>query len=198
MARTIAKDHQEKRGLILRVAAATFAERGFDRASMSEVAAAAGISKANIYHYYDGKDALLFDILDNKLSTLEQRVTGIDMSGLEPSEMLFVTLQEILLSYRGADNEHRLQANAIPALPPPQQEILKSHQRRVVEHLAGILAAIAPAAFEDDRKKLRAATMSVFGMVNWFYMWNSRAGEKAREEYARLVTDLTVNGLKGL
>ena len=198
MARTIAKDHGEKRGLILKVAAATFAERGFDRASMSEVASAAGISKANIYHYYDSKDALLFDILDAYLSALEQRVTGVELAGLEPVEQLYATLREILLAYRGADDEHRLQTNGIAALPLPQQQVLKAYQRRMVEHLSAILAAIAPATFNGDAEKLRAATMSVFGMVNWFYMWNSKAGENAREDYARLVTDLTVGGLQEL
>lgn len=197
MARTIAKDHDAKRGQILKVAAATFADRGFDRASMNEVAAAAGVSKANIYHYYDSKHALLFDILDTYLGALEARVTAIDLSGLAPKDQLCATLREILLAYRGADNEHRLQASGIAVLPAGEQEALKAYQRRMVDHLATILAANAP-ALADDREKLRAATMSVFGMVNWFYMWNSKAGAAAREDYARLVTDLTVNGLQGL
>ena len=64
MVRTIAKDHDEKRKQILKSAAKVFADQGFDRASMSLLARECGISKANIYHYYDSKDALLFDILD--------------------------------------------------------------------------------------------------------------------------------------
>ena len=63
MARTIAKDHDAKRAHILKTAARVFAEEGFARASMNQLARACGISKANIYHYYDSKDALHFDIL---------------------------------------------------------------------------------------------------------------------------------------
>ncbi|MDP7151015.1 MAG: helix-turn-helix domain-containing protein, partial [Paracoccaceae bacterium] len=74
MARTIAKDHDEKRALIRKAAAKVFAEQGFDRASMSLLAKEAGISKANIYHYYGSKDALLFDLLDTKLAALLRRI----------------------------------------------------------------------------------------------------------------------------
>ena len=40
--------------------------------------------------------------------------------------------------------------------------------------------------------------MSVFGMLNWYYMWNTGAGTEAREDYAELVSSLTLGGLKAL
>ena len=57
---------------------------------------------------------------------------------------------------------------------------------------------IAMKARFPDKAKLRAATMSVFGMLNWYYMWNSGAGTKAREDYADLVSTLALNGVRGL
>ena len=42
MARTIAKDHDEKRAALLATAARFFAETGYDRASMNELAKACG------------------------------------------------------------------------------------------------------------------------------------------------------------
>jgi AcrR family transcriptional regulator len=44
---------------------------------MSQLAAACGISKANIYHYYDGKEALLFDLLE---ATCRGCATGSPLS----------------------------------------------------------------------------------------------------------------------
>lgn len=108
MARTIAKDHDEKRGLIRKAAAKVFAEQGFDRASMSLLAREAGISKANIYHYYSGKDALLFDLLDTKLSSLLERIASVDVGGLSSEEALRETVTEILLAYQGEDYEHQI------------------------------------------------------------------------------------------
>ena len=198
MARTIAKDHGEKRAQILKAAAKVFADQGFDRASMSKLAVECGISKANIYHYYDSKDALLFDLLDNYLSTLRDRVCGVDAAGLPPEEALRRTVLEILLAYQGADDEHRVQSAGIAVLPADQQQVLRAYQRDMVRQMSSILARLAPAHLKNDASRLRAATMSVFGMLNWFYMWNPGADEAARRDYAALVSDMVLKGLPGL
>lgn len=197
MARTIAKDHGEKRAQILKAAAKVFADQGFDRASMAMLASECGISKANIYHYYDSKDALLFDLLDNYLSTLSARVCAIDVATLPPEEALRATVLEILFAYQGADDEHRVQSAGLSALAEEQQKVLKSYQRDMVGHLSAILARAAPALAENP-PRLRAATMSVFGMLNWFYMWHPGADEAARRDYAGVVADLTLGGLPRL
>lgn len=198
MVRTIAKDHDEKRKQILKSAARVFAEQGFDRASMSLLARECGISKANIYHYYDGKDALLFDILDTYLKKLRDTVCGIELDGLGPQERLHAIVSTTLQAYQGADDEHRCQTTGIPALPKEQQEILRGYQRDMVRHMSETIRATAPEVFNVDKGKLYSTTMSVFGMLNWFYMWNSHAGAEAREDYARLVSDLTLKGVNGL
>ncbi|PCH70056.1 MAG: TetR family transcriptional regulator [Rhodobacteraceae bacterium] len=198
MARTIAKDHDHKRAQILKAAAKVFATEGFDRASMTQLARECGISKANIYHYYDGKDAILFDILDSYLRNLRDRVIGIDVAGLTPEQRLQRTVCEILLAYQGADHEHQVQISGMSALPPEQQKLLRGYQRDMVTCLSDTIRAIAPQVFDDDTGKLRATTMSVFGMLNWYYMWNSGAGSQARDDYARLVSDLTLRGVAGL
>ncbi len=52
------------------VALRVFAERGFDGASMDDVARAAGITKAAIYHHAKGKEALLERGLSRALAAL--------------------------------------------------------------------------------------------------------------------------------
>lgn len=198
MSRPIAKDHDEKRANILKIAARLFAEQGYARASMSQVAKDCGISKANIYHYYSSKDALLFDILDTYLSTLRDRIMGLDLDGLDPSEQLGRIVVETLQSYQGMDHEHKIQAEGVPLLPYDQQKILKSYQRDLVIQMSDVVTSVAPEVFAGDPRKLRATVMSVFGMLNWFYMWNSDADHQARDEYATLVTKLTLTGVRGL
>ncbi len=198
MARTIAKDHDEKRAQILRAAAKVFATEGFDRASMTQLARECGISKANIYHYYDSKDAILYDILETYLRGLRDRICGIDLSSLDAESQLLAAVREILLAYQGADHEHRVQINGVDRLPADEQTVLRGYQRDMVRFLGDILLRVAPEDLGSDKARLRATTMSVFGMLNWYYMWNSGSGSAAREDYARLVTDLTLRGVKGL
>ncbi|MEW2914226.1 TetR/AcrR family transcriptional regulator [Leisingera sp. JC11] len=198
MARTIAKDHDEKRAQILKSAAKVFAESGYDRASMTQLARECGISKANIYHYYNSKDAVLYGLLDTYLCELRDRVCGVDLAGLGAEDRLRRIVSEIMLAYQGADHEHQVQLGAMGALPEEQQKHLRGYQREMVQFMSDALKDVAPEIFNGDAAKLRGATMSVFGMLNWYYMWNSGAGSKAREDYAGLVADLTLSGVKGL
>ncbi|WP_170585159.1 TetR/AcrR family transcriptional regulator [Ruegeria arenilitoris] len=198
MARTIAKDHDQKRAQILKSAARVFAREGFDRASMTQLARECGISKANIYHYYDSKDAILFDILETYLRELRDLICGLEMEGLSPPEKLHRVVAEILLAYQGVDDEHRVQTSGMSALPEDQQRLLRGYQRDMVNFLSAILSEVAPDVFQGDGAKLRSATMSVFGMLNWYYMWNSGADAQSRRDYAALVSNLTLSGVKAL
>ena len=54
---------EEKRQAIVDVAAATFAELGFERSSMSEICSRLGGSKATIYNYFQSKEALFVEVM---------------------------------------------------------------------------------------------------------------------------------------
>ncbi|WP_298804959.1 TetR/AcrR family transcriptional regulator [uncultured Lentibacter sp.] len=198
MARTQAKDHGEKREAILEAAARVFASEGFDRASMAALAQEAGISKANIYHYYDSKDALLFDLLDSHLKALRDRLAAVPLAGLAPPHKLQTLCTELLLAYQGADNAHRVQSAGMDHLPEAERNTLVGYQRDMVRQLSGVIAENAPDPLAQDPAKLRRITMSLFGMLNWHYMWNAGADEASRRTYGAEVAALTLGGLKAL
>lgn len=195
-ARSIARDHDEKRGQILLAAAKVFATEGYDRSSMTRLAEECGISKANIYHYYPSKEALLYDILDSHLRALRDTVLGLDLAGLTADQQLREVVRAIMLAYEGYDYKHRIQMNEMALLPDDQQRELRGLQRDLVRFLSDILSHIAPDRFEGDAGKLRGATMAVFGMLNWYFTWARGAGAAEREDYAAIVADMVLGGVK--
>jgi AcrR family transcriptional regulator len=195
MPRGLARDHAEKRDALRRGAAAHFATNGYERASMASVAAACGVSKALIYHYYDSKEALLFDLLHEHLSSLAQVIENAGQTG-SPDERLRDTIRAILLEYEDADDAHKVQLETLDTLPRDKRDPLLTLMRGMVERLGERLDAAAPGGLGDKR---RAVTMSVFGMLNWYYTWN-RPGRgtdqrKNRAAYADLVTDIVLGGI---
>jgi AcrR family transcriptional regulator len=60
----------ERYDSILKAAGTVFARRGFHQASIREIARAAGLSLAGLYHYVGGKEELLFLVLDRSLDRL--------------------------------------------------------------------------------------------------------------------------------
>ncbi|SFU02720.1 TetR/AcrR family transcriptional regulator [Sedimentitalea nanhaiensis] len=186
MPRGIARDHDKKRAALRRGAARYFAQNGYDRASMTGAARQCGVSKALIYHYYDSKEALLSDILQAHLSDLVQDVEAAGAKGLPG------LIHAILSAYADADAEHKLQLDALSTLPPEMQRPLIDLQRRLVTIMSDVIAAENPNLGGD---RLRAVTMSVFGILNWFYMWNRPGKGLSRAEYADLAADFVRGGL---
>lgn len=197
MARSRALDHDEKRQAILHRAAIVFARDGYDRASMSRVAAECGVSKALLYHYHASKEALLFDILHSHLSALVEAVEDADDPSLAPEARLERLVAALLDAYRDADAEHRVQLGSLKVLPEAEQERLKALERRLVAIVAEAVRSFDPGRF-DGTALLKPVTMSVFGMVNWVYLWFRDGGAVSREDYARIVTRLVAGGIPEL
>ena len=195
MSRPIAKDHDAKRVHILQIAARVFADQGYARASMSHVARECGISKANIYHYYSSKDALLFDILDTHLTALVDVVEAAAAVPCSASQRLRRLIRAILIAYRDSDAEHKVQLDALSSLPEDNQIHLRALQRRLVTCMSDSVRAIEPERFSNRPELLAPVTMSVFGMLNWFYLWYKPGGLVDRDAYADIVADLVIGGL---
>ncbi len=193
MARAKAADHEEKRRAILRTAASVFAEHGYDATSMRDLATACGVSKALIYHYYPSKEVLLSDVIGDHLDALLVALGEVP-SDLEPKSRLRAATASILENYHEADSEHKLQLNALSRLPVEDQKRLRQLQRQIVDRMEEVVAALAPDRFDREPSLLRAMTMSLFGMLNWFYLWK-RGGGITRQSYAEMVADLFIGGL---
>ena len=59
----------ERRAEILRIAMETFAERGYQSASLAEIADRVGLTQAGVLHYFSSKAGLLTGVLDLRDST---------------------------------------------------------------------------------------------------------------------------------
>ena len=194
MARTRASDYDEKRQAILDRSAELFSEYGYDRASMSRIAAACGVSKANLYHYYKDKEGLLFDVIRFHLRELLDVVEEANQVKLPPEEKLRELVGALLESYRDADSQHNVQISSMRFLPPKRQAELRGMERQIVETFSNAVVGVAPHL--KDTRMLKPVTMSLFGMVNWHYLWFKSTGSVTRADYADLVTRLVVDGTR--
>ncbi|MBW0159022.1 TetR/AcrR family transcriptional regulator [Sedimentimonas flavescens] len=198
MARTRAQDFEEKQRAILDNAAQVFAEQGMEKASMSLVASHAQVSKALLYHYYPSKDALIFAIIITHLDELDAAVEAADDPLLAPDQRLRRLVGAVLENYRGADNQHKVQLNASSALSDAQKSEILGLERRIVRRFSVVLDQINPSLNDKERPLLTPVTMSLFGMMNWVYMWFKDGGRISREDYADVATTLILEGIKSV
>lgn len=197
MPRTRAADYAEKRAMILHHAAELFAREGYDRTSMAALARECSMSKALLYHYYDSKAALLFDVIEDHLERLCAAVIAADDAAAAPEPRLRRLVETLLEEYRYAEAQHRVQVDAISFLPEERRAALQAIERRLVVIFADALHAVNP-ALDNETGLLKPVSMSLFGMLNWHYRWFREDGPMSRADYARLATRMIVEGARAL
>jgi TetR/AcrR family transcriptional regulator len=87
---------------ILGAAERLFAERGFDSVSMSDVAGAAGVCKANVFHHFAGKHALYEAVLSGSCARLGEEMQRMLAADTDPAEQI----PHFLTWYRRYLREH--------------------------------------------------------------------------------------------
>ena len=193
MPRRRATSYYTKLGHIRDTAAGLFARDGFTRTSMAELAGACGVSKALLYHYFDSKEALLFDILRAYLADLETAV-AVAPAAASPRDHLRDLIRALLRQYREAGNTHKLLTFELAVLADDRQAELRGAERRI---MARFDAALAAAAADAGRRVPLDGprAMMLFGTLNWTYTWFRDDGKLSLDDYCELVTDSTVASL---
>jgi AcrR family transcriptional regulator len=95
MART-PKVVEDRREQIIEAAVQVFAQKGYGRATNKDIASAAGITPGLIYHYFDGKEALLKAIIEARSPVQDVHRLPSEIRGL-PLEAMLQTLIERML-----------------------------------------------------------------------------------------------------
>ena len=85
-----------------------------------------------------------------------------------------------------------MQIASLKLLPKEKQQPLLAKERVLVDILADALAAARPSV--SHKRVLKPLTMTVFGMLNWHYLWFREGGPMTRAEYADFVTRLILAG----
>lgn len=195
MARTKSADHDAQRERILAAAVSAFSEVGYPSASMAQLAAACGTSKAALYHYYPSKEALLFDALDGYTRRLIALGESVLARRLPPREQLAALLREFMVEYRDARDYHVALLNDVKFLAEPQRDTIRAQERAVVAVFRRAIEAAHP-----ERMRGGAAmptTMALLGMINFTFAWLRPDGPMSHERFAELALALWENGLGG-
>ena len=199
MARPKSSQHEFKRDEILDVAAQCFADRSYPAASMNDIAAAGGTSKARLYHYYESKEAILFDLLDRYtqrlLAVIGQAEAAAQRRNLDDRAALHELVRGFLQEYEHSATRHAALLHDTKFLGPAQREQILNRQRDVVSAVTRFLRRAYP-----DRVSAVNQTpvaMMLFGMINWTFTWLSPGGPLSYSAFADHVIALLDRGLAG-
>ncbi len=161
-------------GEIIQAAEEVFRLKGFDRASMDEIAEQAQFTKRTLYQYFASKEDLFFAVMLKGYQQLQDHVQAITQegtSGFEKIEQIFQksyqfyqTYPEVfrLMSYVGKARQKAAEAGS------SQQEYLKMNARSFHDIAALIAQGQADGSIRKDLNPEKTAYSLVFVMTGFF------------------------------
>ena len=142
-----------RRGQILDAAATVFAERGFHRATVRDVARAAGVADGTIYLYFPSKTALLLGLLD-RLNESAEREARFALGTRDDFRTFFVGYLRERFALLGSN------AELLRAVLP--ETLANSEVRRVYhDRIVAPTLAIAERYFEFEAARGRLRPLDV-------------------------------------
>lgn len=195
MARTQAADYDQRREAIVEAAAALFASRGFAGASVADIAQRGKISKSLVYHYYQSKEDVLYDVMISHVRALEEAAREVVALKEEPQRKLRELTHRFMALYVGAADRHKVLLNDLDNLPKARRAEIVAVQRRLIEIVQKLLVEIEP-ALKRKAGAAFAAAMLYFGQINWTHTWFDPRGPVSAGALAEMVVDLTLGGVK--
>lgn len=103
-ARRAAEVREQRRRQILDAALEVFAAKGYHDTSISDLVAAVGVARGTFYLYFESKEAIFLDLLDELLGELRASVRGVDpREGAPGFEAQLVAITKRILT-TAADN----------------------------------------------------------------------------------------------
>ncbi|MEZ5319546.1 MAG: TetR/AcrR family transcriptional regulator [Vicinamibacterales bacterium] len=182
-----------RRDAILRAAARMFRERGFADTGMRDIAVAADLSPANLYHYFGGKDEILYycqdRALDRMLAAVRSAARAEPTAPRRLHRVLAAHVLTLLDEVEGA-SAHLETAALSPARRARlvrKRDRYERALRRLIEDGVRRGECVAPDA--------ALAARAMLGALNWTVTWFDPAGPAAAAEVAERIAAYLVRGV---
>jgi AcrR family transcriptional regulator len=192
MARPQSPDYDRRRDAIVAAAASLYARRGFQGASVADLAKACSTSKSLVYHYFPSKEDILHEVMASHLELLVSAAEAVERRSEPPAERLRMLARHFMELYAGAADRHKVLLNELDNLPPERRADVVEKQRRIVATVEALIVELRP-----DIAAPRPLAMLFFGMVNWTHTWFRANGELTPQALGNIASELMLHGLEG-
>jgi AcrR family transcriptional regulator len=191
----------QRRAQLLDVGRSVFAERGYDAATVEEVAARAGVSKPVVYEHFGGKEGLYAVVVDREVQSLLTSLTAARV-GTSPRELLEQATLALLTYVEEQADGFRILVREPPVGGSPGSGFatLISDVAARVEHI--LAAQLAARGYRTSFAGLYA--QALVGQVTLVGQWwleqahPEAAAPPGRDEVAAHLVNLAWNGLAAL
>lgn len=170
-----------------------FAERGYAGSSLRDLAREAGMSLSGLYHHFDSKDELLYELQRDAYERLMQPLADIP-GDAEPKTKLELLVQNHLRFFAADITGMKVLSHEAEALDGELAGRVRRIRRRYYRYFHDVVTELLRVCRRTDLNP-RVATMTLFGMINWIYTWYKPAADGPPDTLASQMVGIFLDGL---
>lgn len=182
---------------ILSAAAKIFREKGYQRATVKDVADEVGLLKGSIYYYIKSKQELLYKIGIAPLKATTDKLKEIVSQDIPPEEKLKSAIKTRLRAFDEFYPEILVFLHEkFDELSEKERSFLKKGQKEDEELWRKILMeGIEKEVFRKELD-LKITAQAIIGMCHWMYKWYKKDGRLSTDQIAEVFSEFALNGIK--
>ncbi|QRP42844.1 TetR/AcrR family transcriptional regulator [Amycolatopsis sp. FDAARGOS 1241] len=191
------ESYVSRREEIIRSAAHVFRERGYESATLRDVAAALGTDRASLYYYVGSKEELLQEIVRAAIGRDIAAAEAVVRSRVTTPEKVRGLIRAMVTSY--ADNYPHMNVYMEDLGRIARQD--SEWSVGIIEHLRtyeSLVHTILAQGHRDGTLRndlsVELCALALFGMVNWMHRWYRPASKWNTEEIAETFTEIYLGG----
>ena len=165
---------------------------------MNDVASALKLSKGGLYHHFQSKEEILFELMNHAMDISEERVIAPVKAIADPEERLRMLIRRhigVVLSER--DREITVMLHENHPLSHSLRRRINSRKKDYVHFVENLVGEVQRIRGAKTPVSPRAAAFALLGMINWIYQWYNPAGLLNEEALVQQYTDIFFQGAFG-
>jgi AcrR family transcriptional regulator len=189
------KPREERWSELIEVATDVFYAKGYDAASLQDIADRLGMLKGSLYYYIQSKEDLLYDVIRTVHEEGLANIESLAASDGDPLERL----RRVIIGH--IDHECRnltktaVFLHELQALSPERQAEIIGDEHAYRRVFVDLIEAGQQAGEIRPEMNSKLAALSVLGSINWVYRWFKPGGEFSSHQIGEQFADQALRGL---
>lgn len=186
----------KRRKQLLESAAEVFARKGYDAATMEEIADHAGVTKPLLYQHFDSKKALYLELLDEFANSLVGMVTSAVVAAGEPKQQI----QQGVVAFFSFAKLKKTAFYLLFGRSTPADPELTEHLKKVQKRMAEAVVPLIELDLSETNRRILAYSVigAVEGAARELTYHVDTLSSKELENKAQLVADLIWSGIRSI
>lgn len=186
--------NQNTKDLILEKATDLFYRFGYTKTPIRKITENLGVKNTLIYYYFQGKDHLLYAIIEKIADDLIGGLKEIIGRTSDPLERLQEMIYFHMTILERKKKPVKVFVEDNDKLPLEMRLKIKEKQRRIYDLYSREFQALVKAG-KARKVEIPLITFTLLGMINWTYRWYREEGTMALGDVARKTIDILFSGI---